>query len=154
VSAVKPVSGSVGSLFNALGYPHYNMRAGVAVAVAMLAGIAALIGFGTVGVAVAVVAATVVGYVVNVFQTRIVLPQAASRMVPTALPAAAGSILMAGVMYLVRTLMPPVVTGPLAFLTLGAMTVAGAAVYVGFLYMFQRPLLVELRSLLLRRRDS
>jgi PST family polysaccharide transporter len=152
VSVVKPVSASVGSLFNALGYPHYNMRAGIAVAVAMLAGIAGLIGFGTTGVAWAVVAANVVGYGYNILQTRTVLPQAASRMLPTALPAAAGALLMAGAMVGMRMLLPPVVTGPVAFLVLGAMTAAGAAVYGGFLYLFQRPLLRELWGLFRNRK--
>jgi PST family polysaccharide transporter len=152
VSVVKPVSASVGSVFNAMGYPQYNMRAGIAVAVIMVGGIAALIRFGTVGVAVAVVAANVAGFIYNIYQMRTVLPEASGRMLPTALPAFAGSLIMTAGMYLVRLLLPPAVTGLPAFLVLGAMVIVGLALYTGFLFLFQRAQLLELWSLLRRLR--
>ena len=140
--------GQRGFLVQRHGVPAVQHRAGIAVAVVMVGGIAALIGFGTVGVAVAVVAANVFGYIYNIYQMHTVLPEASGKMLPTALPAFAGSLIMAGGMYLVRVLLPPAVTGLPAFLVLGAMGVVGIGLYTGFLFLFQRSLLLELWTLL------
>jgi PST family polysaccharide transporter len=147
MSVVKPVSTTAGSVFNALGQPGKNMIAGIVVSVAMLAGMVALLPFGTVGVAWAVVGAHVLGYIYNIYQMNKVLPVAARGMVPTVMPALIASLVMTGCMYVTRMILPEPATDMAGIGVLAVMALAGAATYGGILYFFQRPLVTEVKEL-------
>jgi lipopolysaccharide exporter len=154
MSVVKPVSTTAGSVFNALGEPGKNMTAGIVVSVAMLAGMAALLPFGTVGVAWAVVGAHVLGYIYNIYQMHKVLPVAARGMVPTVMPALIASVVMAGCMHLTRILLPPPATDMAGLGILAAMVLTGLITYGAILFVFQRPLVNEVRDLFKARREG
>lgn len=147
MSVVKPVSTTAGSVFNALGEPGKNLWAGIVVSVIMLAGMFALLGYGTVGVAWAVVIAHIIGYVYNILQMRGVLPEAARGMIPAVLPALVASIVMATGMHLARLSLPDASSGWGGIAVLTAMGLVGAAIYGAILLVFQRPLVQELKEL-------
>lgn len=149
MSVVKPVSATAGSVFNALGLPGRNMTAGIVVSVVMLTGMFAFLsyGYGTVGVAWAVVTAHVAGYIYNVFQMRKVLPGAALGMIPTVLPALGAAIVMAMGMHITRLLLPQPVTELGGIPVLIMMGLVGVAIYGAFLMFTQKPLLDEVRAL-------
>lgn len=149
MSVVKPVSTTAGSIFNALGEPGRNMTAGIVVSVVMLAGMAALLPFGTVGIAWAVVGAHVVGYGYNILQMRRLLPEAARMMLPTILPAAGASVVMGAGMQLSRMLLPEPGSDAAGIGVLAVMVVVGALVYGSVLWFFQRPLVAEVKELYL-----
>jgi PST family polysaccharide transporter len=154
MSVVKPVSTTAGSVFNALGEPGKNMTAGIVVSVAMLAGMFALLSFGTVGVAWAVVGAHVLGYIYNIYQMSRVLPAAARGMVPAVLPALAASLVMTGAMHVTRLLLPAPATDAGGIGVLAVMAVAGVAVYGAILFVFQKPLVDEIKDLIRTRRNQ
>jgi lipopolysaccharide exporter len=152
MSVVKPVSTTAGSVFNAIGDPGKNMSAGIVVSVAMLAGMFALLSWGTVGIAWAVVGAHVLGYIYNIWQMNRVLPAAARGMIPAVLPAVLSSLVMAGAMHLTRLLLPVPHATMTGVMVLAAMCATGLAVYGAILFLFQRPVIDELRDLLRKRR--
>jgi lipopolysaccharide exporter len=152
MSVVKPVSTTAGSVFNALGLPGKNMTAGIVVSVTMLAGIFALLSFGTVGVAWAVVASHVLGYIYNIYQMNKVLPVAARGMLPTVMPAVLSSIVMTSGMHLIRILLPEPATDLGGVEVLALMALAGIVIYGAILFLFQRPLVNEVKDLLRARR--
>ncbi len=156
MSVVKPVSTTAGSVFNAIGEPGKNMTAGIVVSVAMLAGMALALqwGYGTVGVAWAVVIAHVLGYGYNIYQMHRVFPEAARGMIPTVTPAVLSSLVMAGGMHAVRLLLPVPASDLAGIGVLAAMSLAGAAIYAAILFGFQRPVVDELRDLLRKRREG
>jgi|WetSurMetagenome_2_1015567.scaffolds.fasta_scaffold20692_2 lipopolysaccharide exporter len=147
MSVVKPVSTTAGSVFNALGLPGKNMTAGIVVSVAMLGGMAALLPFGAVGVAWAVVGAHVLGYIYNIYQMHKVLPVAARGMVPTVMPAILASLAMTGCMHLTRLLIPVPESDMAGIGVLAAMCLVGLVAYGTMFFVFQRPLVMEIRDL-------
>lgn len=154
MSVVKPISATAGSIFNALGKPGKNMSAGIVVSAVMLAGMFSLLRFGTVGVAWAVVVAHVFGYFYNIYQMKKVLPGAARGMMPTVAPALAASVVMAGGMQLSRLLLPVPASDAGGIAVLAVMVLAGAILYGAVLWFFQKPLILEVQSLIRSRRSQ
>ena len=148
MSVVKPMSATTASVFNSLGFPAHNMKAGIVVSVVMVAFIFLLLPQGTVGVAWAVVIAHVAGFAYNQYQMFRLLPEASRGMLPAIMPALGGSIIMIGGMYLTRVAMPVPASDVAGVIVLGCMAVAGVLLYALFMFTFQRPLVLEVRELL------
>jgi O-antigen/teichoic acid export membrane protein len=153
MSIVKPISSTTAAVFNAMGHPGYNMRAGLVVTAVMLPAIFLLLFMGAEGVALAVFIAHVAGLIFNVYQIHTLLPGTASRMLGAVAPTAAGTAAMAAGVHLAKAPLSHLTGGLATWGTLAGSVVIGAVIYVGMLIVFQRPLLEELKTLVIHREE-
>ena len=149
VGLVKPLSGTTGALFASTGHPGYNFRAGILLALVMVPVIflSISLGFGTEGVAVAVLTAHVVGFGFNMYQLHLLLPGKAKDMIIALLPALSCGIVMVVAVFLVKRLLLNSSGGTQSVATLVAMVSAGVVVYTLPLMWVQRSLVGEVASL-------
>jgi O-antigen/teichoic acid export membrane protein len=153
VSLVKPLSASTSALFFAAGRPEFNMRAGLIVLIVLLALIPFMLAWSFPGIALAVLAAHVVGFVFNVYQVHRLLPGSGLRMLAALVPALAAGGVMAISVVAWGILLGGDGNGGPTMLTLVSMIVVGALVYAGVLYGLQKQVVLEVLELV-RRRSS
>jgi O-antigen/teichoic acid export membrane protein len=154
MSLVKPLSSTTSALFNAMGRPGYNLRAGLVVSAVLVPLMFALLGMGPEGVAMAVFAAHVAGFAYNVYQVHTLLPGTAPRMLKTVLPALGSAAVMVLGIWISKQPLAAVTGAQLHPLTLAGMILVGIGVYGAMIYLFQRDLVVEVRGLLMHRREA
>jgi PST family polysaccharide transporter len=154
MSLVKPLSSTTSALFNAMGRPGYNLRAGLVVCAVLVPLMFALLGMGPEGVAMAVFAAHVAGFAYNVYQVHTLLPGTAPRMLKTVLPALGSAAVMVVGIWISKQPLAAVTGARLHPLTLAGMILVGIGVYGAMIYLFQRDLVVEVRGLLMHRREA
>lgn len=140
----RPVSGSVASIFWAVGKPQLNMYAALVLLIVMVPAALLLIPYGIAGVAVAVLLADVVGLVFNFFQMSRVLPGSTSGAIKATLP----SLLAASVMFVIVTFSLDYLQAALAddLLSLGIAIVIGVAVYGLGILLTQREFTLDVAS--------
>jgi len=153
VGLVKPLSGTTGALFASTGHPGYNLRAGILLVIVMvpLIFLSLNLGLGIQGVAVAVLAAHVVGFGFNMFQVHLLLPGKAKEMVVALIPALSCGIAMVTAVFFVKEPLFAFAGGRQTLATLCAMIAVGAVVYTVPLIFIQRPLVWEVASLAFKR---
>ena len=154
MSIVKPLSSTTSALFQSTGHPGYNFRAGIVVTVLMIPGIFLLLPSGAVGVALAVFISHVAGLGYNVYQVQTILPRTAIRMAKAITPAAAGSCLMAGGMWLTRLALTEVfnVVSPVAILLV--LFLVGVGIYGAFVLSSQHAAVNEIMEILRKKRKG
>ena len=154
MSLVKPISSTTAAVFSAVGRPSYNMHAGIVVGVVMVAAILLLLPFGTVGVAISVAIAHVVGLAFNVYQIGRVLPRTAAHMFRSVRPALLATVGMVGVLALAKRFIGPVeaMCGPV--LSLVFLLAVGAGAYIGSMFVVGRPILTAALGLLPMKRKA
>ncbi len=151
MSIVKPISSTTAAVFNAMGHPAYNMRAGLVVTVVMLTGIYLLLFMGAEGVALAVLIAHVAGLFYNIYQIHTLLPGTPGGMLEAVTPTAISTAVMAAGVYLVKIPFAHLAGHTESWGALLTCVCVGVVLYAGMLLMFQRPLLQELRTLVFHR---
>jgi O-antigen/teichoic acid export membrane protein len=154
VSLVKPLSASTSALFFAAGRPECNMRAGLVVLVVMLALIPILLAWSFPGIALAVLAAHIVGFAFNVYQVHRVLPGSGIRMLPAIAPALVAGGAMAIAVVTTGMLLAGEGIGGQTLLTLAAMIVVGGVLYASVLYGLQKDVVLEVLELVRHRSVS
>jgi PST family polysaccharide transporter len=154
MSLVKPLSSTTSALFNAMGRPGYNLRAGLVVCAVLVPLMFALLWMGPEGVAFAVFAAHVAGLAYNVYQVHILLPGTAPRMMKSVTPSLLGAAAMVGGIWLSKQPLAAITGTLLHPLTLVGMVLVGALVYAGVVFLFQRDLVVEVWRLLMHRSEA
>jgi PST family polysaccharide transporter len=154
MSLVKPLSSTTSAVFNALGKPDFNFRAGIVVTVVMLVLIVLLLGYGPEGVAFAVFVSHVAGFAFNIYQIHTVLPATASKMLPAAFPAAVSTAVMMLAMHYSRPLLGRFFGLDPSAMGLAVIIAFGVVVYVAALWMVQRKLLLEVLTLMFHRERS
>jgi len=151
VSVIKPLSASTSALFLSLGRPVFNLKAGLVVTAVLIPLGFLLLGYGIAGVATAVLAAQIAGFLYNMYQVHTVLPGTASRMIAAATPAlGASAVMMLGV-HLSKEPLLIAGGGAHSLLSLGAMVGIGVVLYAGVLFLVQRSLVLEVIDLALSR---
>jgi PST family polysaccharide transporter len=154
MSLLKPLSSTTSALFISTGFPEYNLRAGLVVMAALLAGVFAFLSGGVLGVASAVVFAHAVGLAYNVYQVQSILPHTVLKMGEAVLPAFLSCIVMVVSVLGIRSLIIALQSTSLTLPSLIILVVAGVSVYVGLLALIQRPLLVEIWRLIRPKRSQ
>jgi len=154
MSLLKPLSSTTSALFISTGFPEYNLRAGLVVMAALLAGVFAFLSGGVLGVASAVVFAHAVGLAYNVYQVQSILPRTVLKMGEAVLPAFLSCVVMVVIVLGVRSLVIALQSTSLTLPSLIILVIAGVSVYVGLLALIQRPLLVEIWQLIRPKRSQ
>lgn len=143
MALVRPLAGSTAPLFQAVGHPEFNLRAGLALLVVMGPLMFLLLARGIAGVAVAVTTSYVVGFMFNVYQVHKVLPGTASKMVPAILPAMFASCTMMLGVQLSKAPLLRFAGGQYDWVSVGAMVAIGAVIYALTAFLVQRALILE-----------
>lgn len=154
MSLVKPLSSTTSALFISTGFPEFNMRAGLVVMAALLAGVFMFLSWGVVGVAWAVVFAHAIGLAYNVYQVQTILPGTVMRMAQAVSPAFFSCVTMViGVLGL-RALLIMIYSTSLTLPSLILMVFSGVIIYGAVLWIFQRPLMQEVWGLVKTKREQ
>ena len=144
---IRPLSASTSPVFQALGRPHYNLRVGILQTMIIVPLAFLLLGEGIAGVAVAVLVAAVVGFLINVYQVNKVLPGIGAKMLTAILPAAlAGSVMALGIQLSKQTALE-VANGHNNAFSVGFMVIVGAVIYGLLALVLRRGLILEATSL-------
>ncbi|RPH34856.1 hypothetical protein EHM92_07305, partial [bacterium] len=151
VGLVKPLSASTSALFLSTGRPVYNVRAGLVVLFTMLPLFAALLPFGIVGIAFAVLGAHIVGLAFNVYQTQKVLKGTAAQMILASIPAMVAGLVMVAAVQLCKEPLRLVAGGSHNVATVIGMVFVGVLSYGVVLYLAQRELVREVKGLIFAR---
>ena len=154
MSLVKPLSSTSGALFGAMGYPRYNVRAGLVVVGVLLPLMVVLLPFGAEGIAGAVFLAHVIGFAYNIYQIHTLLPGTAQRMMRASLPTLGAITVMTAGIYLLKFILGSLIGQTEHVVTLTGCIIGGGAIYTGMVYLTQRDLITEVRSLLRRRKAA
>lgn len=154
MSLLKPISSTTSALFNSTGFPGFNMRAGVVVMIALLAGVFAFLTWGAVGVALAVVFAHAVGLAYNVHQVQTILPGTVVKMAQAVSPAFFSCVAMVLGVLGIRAIIILVNSTSLTVPSLVIMVVSGVVIYGAVLWIFQRPLIKEIWALVRARKSQ
>jgi len=149
MALVRPLAGSTAPLFQAVGHPDFNLRAGLVLLVVMAPLMFLLLNRGIAGVAVAVTVSYAVGFVYNIYQVHKVLPGTASKMVPAILPALFASCTMMLGVQLSKAPLLRFAGGQYNWVSLGAMIAIGAVIYILTAFLVQRALILETVRLLM-----
>lgn len=139
----RPISSNTYPLFNALGLPGYNVRAGVLLAFVMVPLALYGIRWGAVGVACAVVTAHFVAASYNIYQVNRLLPGTAQQTLRALAPPFIAGGAMAAVVMLVKGPLTEMAGGEQNLVTLFAMVGIGAAVYLSLAFFLERKLILE-----------
>jgi PST family polysaccharide transporter len=126
----EPISENCAPLFQAVGLPNYNVRAGFVLLGVMLPLMVFLLPQGIVGIALAVVAAHWVGALFNLYQMNMILPGTARQTVWIAMP-----ILIVGVMMLIgvnwaKPLITTLLGNEMSIAALSLILAVGAVIYL------------------------
>ncbi len=151
MSLVKPLSSTTSALFNAMGRPGYNLKAGLVVCAVLVPLMFVLLSEGPEGVAFAVFVAHLVGFGFNVYQVQRLLPGTAPRMLKAVVPALLATAVMVAGIWLSKLLIAAIMGTLLHPLALLVMALVGIVAYVGVVYVFQRDFVTEVRGLLVHR---
>lgn len=143
----RPISTNTSPLFMAMGRPDYNTRAGTLLLVVMVSLALLLLGMGTIGVAIAVVVAHIVGMVYNVYQVQTLLPGTARQTVLASWPSLLSAVVMAGAVLAVKPLATAWTGGPNTGVGLLILIAVGVVSYGLMLLLTQRALLREVMEL-------
>jgi O-antigen/teichoic acid export membrane protein len=154
MSLVKPLSSTTSALFNAMGRPGYNLRAGLVVCAVLVPAMFALLGMGPAGIALAVFASHLVGFAFNIYQVHVLLPGTASRMVKAVVPALVATAAMVAAIWIVKSPIAAMTGALLHPLTLVGMILVGMLVYTSVVFLFQRDFVTEVRGLLFHKREA
>lgn len=146
----RPISANSAPLFLATGQPKRNLTATLVLLAVLLPLLFLLVEpYGTVGAALAVSAASVVGLLFNVFQVNQILPGTAMKTVTQSLP-----IFLAGSLMVLSVVLAwnPVVAlaGGENLIALILLIVIAAIVYLGAIFLLMRPIVLEVYELLVR----
>jgi PST family polysaccharide transporter len=154
VSVVKPLSATTSALFMSRGHPGYNFRAGLVVFAVLVPMIFALLGYGTTGVAFAVLAAHIAGFAYNLYQVHLTLPHTASRMLPAVLPAFGSTAVMMLAVWGAKHPLLSLAGGAHSAGSLVLMILVGIASYAGAVALLQRSLVREVLEMIRSRRTQ
>ncbi len=149
MALIRPLSSSTSPLFKAVGRPSLDVYAGLVVIGVMVPLVFLLFGWGIAGVALAVTIAHVVGFGFNIFQINRLLPGTGPKMILAVLPAVFASGMMMLSVQLSKAPLLRLAGGQYDLLSLGAMVVIGAIVYVVTAFLVQRELILETISLMM-----
>jgi len=152
MSLLKPLSSTTSALFISTAHPEYNLRAGLAVALILFAGIMALLPWGVEGIALAVVIAHAVGLAYNVHQVQAILPRTVKAMLQAVFPGIAASVIMALGVFAVKLVVVMIQTTSLTLPAFLILVGTGVVLYTGTLMVIQRPLLMEVLEMLREKR--
>ena len=152
MSLLKPLSSTTSALFISTAHPEYNLRAGLAVALILFAGIMALLPWGVEGIALAVVIAHAVGLAYNVHQVQAILPRTVKAMLQAVFPGIAASVIMALGVFAVKLVVVMIQTTSMTLPAFLILVGTGVVLYIGTLMVIQRPLLMEVLEMLRRKR--
>lgn len=144
---VRSLSATTSPLFLSMGFPNFDLRAGLLVMVVALAGMFSLQWMGITGVATAFLVAHILGFVYNVYQVRTLLPKSTSRMLSAISPALIGSILMGISIYLCKLGINGILESQVGIVWLLGLAAIGVSVYASVLFLSQRELVREITSL-------
>lgn len=148
VILTRPVSTNSASLFQALGKPSYNFRAGLLVLFLVVSLSLCFVSGGIIGVAIAVAVAHYSGMVFNVYQANQLLPgtlQQSLRLMPLTFMSGA---LMAAVVAAAKYGLSGNGTEQIGIVSLVSLTLLGAIFYGFAIFITQRAFLKELTALL------
>jgi len=140
----RPISENVGPLFQALGKPNFNMRAGLLLMAIAIPLSLLLLRHGITGVAIAVVIGHTIGMIYNVYQANTLVPGTARDTVKVMgsmlfIGALMGSVVFAAKLYALQAS-----GGTLNFIGLILLVALGAIVYVTALFIWQRAFITEM----------
>ena len=152
MSLLKPLSSTTSALFISTAHPEYNLRAGLAVALILFAGIMTLLPWGVEGIALAVVIAHAVGLAYNVYQVQTILPRTVKAMLQAVFPGIAASVIMALGVFAVKLVVVMIQTTSLTLPAFLILVGTGVVLYTGTLMVIQRPLLMEVLEMLREKR--
>lgn len=145
----RPISANTSPLFMALGRPDLNTRAGTLLLVVMIILALSLLDMGTIGVAIAVVIAHIVGMIFNVYQVQTLLPGTARQTILAAWPSLLSAVVMAFAVLAAKPLIAAWTGSPYTFIGLLALCIVGGVTYGLMQLLTQRPLLKEVMELAL-----
>jgi PST family polysaccharide transporter len=152
-----PVSENAAPLFQAVGLPGYNVRAGIVLISVMAPLMFLLLSWGISGIATAVVVAHTVAVSYNIYQMNTILPGTARKTFVIALPILLAGLLMLGGVYWVKPYVLHLTSGQENLWSLLTMIGVGGIIYGSVSLFTQRALMREvsnivLSALLLKRR--
>lgn len=140
----RPISVNIAPLFQAVGKPILNSRAGVVLVAVMVPLALLLLPYGITGVALAVVISHVVGMLYNVWQLERMLPGTAVRTLKYSLPTLLAGVVMAGVVWLAKAPISDLFGRPDSVWGLLLLVAIGGIVYGGLIFLLQRDLILEI----------
>lgn len=105
MALVRPLAASTSPLFQAVGHPEYDLRAGVVVAAVMIPLAFLLLDRGIEGVALAVVISYVAGLAFNLYQMNLIFAGVTPQMIRVVAPSIVASAIMVGAVLLVRPML-------------------------------------------------
>ncbi len=145
---VRSLSATTSPLFLSMGFPNYDLRAGLLVMAAALTGMFSLQFMGIAGVAIAFLVAHILGFVYNVYQVGTLLPDSTRRMLSSIVPALLGSLLMGVTIFLCKAGIGDAVQGLNGIAWLLVLVLAGLVVYGSVIFLSQRELIYEVKGLI------
>lgn len=145
---VRSLAASTSPVFLAIGRPSLDLKAGLVVLVLTLACVPALAGFGIEGVAGAVLAANLGGFLFNLRQLKELFPGLVSRLPRTAAPVMLAGVALAGGVEGARALLAGSFPGGPGILSLTVLGAWGCVCFLGVLMAADRSVISEVTSLL------
>ncbi|CUS03392.2 membrane protein of unknown function [Candidatus Promineifilum breve] len=147
---LRPIVSNAAPIFQAVGQPKRNLTSGLVLMAIKLPLILLLVGpYGTIGVAVAVTVATLIGMLFNVFQVNQILPGTATKTFTQSLPFfLAGGFMALGVFLLQEPIIA--LAGGENLLALTLVVLLAAVIYLVAILIMQWALVLELYELFIK----